>query len=158
MDSYSTLYKVRWTDIDLNRHVNYAAYIEAATELRYQFFADHNLQPEVFEKLEVSPTYTSLTIDFLREVRLGETITLNFQLAGISETGIRWRIRHNFFKANGKKAVLLTLEGTIIHLKTRQPIAPTPEILAAFQDAPRSPDFEIMPEVRWFGRSTIGSK
>jgi acyl-CoA thioester hydrolase len=146
-------YKVRWADIDLNRHVNYAAYIEAATELRYKYFADHNLLPETFEKLEIGPTYTSLTINFLREVLLGETITITLELAGMSEHGLRWRIRHNFLKANGKKAVLLSLEGTFLDLKTRQPITPLPEILVAFQDAPRSPDFEVMPEVKWFGRA-----
>ena len=155
MDSYSMTYKVRWADIDLNRHVNYAAYIEAATELRYKFFLEHNLLPDTFEKLGISPTYTSMSINFLREVLLGETITITFQLAGMSEHGIRWRIRHNFLKANGKKAVLLALEGTFLDLKTRQPIKPMPEILAAFQDAPRSPDFEVLPEVRWFGRAGL---
>ena len=94
-----------------------------------------------------------MSINFFREVLLGETITITFQLAGMSEHGIRWRIRHNFLKANGKKAVLLALEGTFLDLKTRQPIKPMPEILAAFQDAPRSPDFEVMPEVKWFGRA-----
>ncbi len=146
-------YKVRWADIDGNRHVNYAAYIEAATELRYRFFAEQNLPPETFEKLGVSPTYTSMTVNFYREVLLGETITITFHLAGLSEHGVRWRIRHEFFKANRKKAVGLTLEGTMLNLTTRQPVIPTTEIMHAFQQAPRSTDFEVMPELRWFGKN-----
>lgn len=156
MDSYSMTYAVRWADIDANRHVNYAAYIEAATELRYRFFAEQNLSPETFEKLGVSPTYTSLMINFYREVRLGETITITFKLVGLSEQGIRWKFRHEFLKSTGKKAVTLELEGTIINLDTRWPVIPTPEILHAFQQAPRSSDFEVLPEARWFNKETIG--
>ena len=149
-------YQVRWTDIDANRHVNYAAYIEAATELRYHFFAEHNLPPEIFKRLDIGPTYTSLGINFYREVRLDETITITMQMAGLSEHGIRWKIVHNFLKANGKKAVSLTLEGTFLNMTTRQPVIPTPEILQAFQQAPRTPNFEVLSESRWFGRPAGG--
>jgi acyl-CoA thioester hydrolase len=145
-------YEVLWRDIDANRHVNYAAYIEAATELRYRFFKDHHIPPEAFEEQHIGPTYTSLQINFFREVRLGETVTITFQMAGLSESGMRWRIRHEFLKANGKKAVTIQLEGTFLDLDTRRPTMPTPEILQAFQAAPRSDDFELLPEMRWFGR------
>lgn len=157
MDAYSMSYEVRRTDIDVNRHVNYAAYIEAATGLRYRFFTEHNLPPETFERLDIGPTYTSLTIHFYREVRLGETITITMQMAGLSEQGIRWKIVHNFLKANGKKAVGLTLEGTFLNMTTRQPVIPSPEILQAFKQAPRTPDFAVLSESRWFGRAAGGS-
>lgn len=157
MDAYTMNYDIRWTDIDANRHVNYAAYIEAATELRYRFFGEHNLPPEIFERQDIGATYTSLSINFYREVRLGETITITMQMAGLSEQGIRWRIVHNFLKANGKKAVGLTLEGTFLSMTTRQPVIPTPEILQAFQQAPRTPDFTILSESRWFGRAGSGT-
>lgn len=150
MEAYSMPYQVRWSDIDANRHVNYAAYIEAATELRYRFFAEQGIAPETFENLHIGPTYTSLQVNFFREVRLGETLTITFWLAGMSESVIRWRIRHDFLKANGKKAVALTLEGTFLDLEARKPVLPTPQILHAFHAAPRSADFEVMPEVRWF--------
>jgi acyl-CoA thioester hydrolase len=155
MDVYSMKYTVRWADIDANRHVNYAAYVEAATELRYRYFIEHNLPPETFDQMEIGPVYTSMLINFYREVRMGETITINFLMTGLSETGIRWKIRHDFLKTNGKKAVTLSLEGTMINLNSRQPVYPTPEIMDAFQQAPRSPDFEVLPEVRWFGRKAV---
>ena len=57
MDAYSMSYQVRWTDIDANRHVRYSAYIDAAAELRYRFFTEHDLPPEAFDKLGVGPIY-----------------------------------------------------------------------------------------------------
>jgi acyl-CoA thioester hydrolase len=146
-------YEVRWTDIDANRHVRYSAYIDAAAEMRYRFFIEHDLPPEAFDQLGVSPVYTCFTANFYREVRLGETITITYQLNGLSPMGIRWKVQHNFLKANGKKAVSLSLEGTILNLVTREPTIPTPEIMRVFQLVPRSPDFEELSESRWFNRN-----
>ena len=150
MQAYSMTYEVRWADIDANRHVRYSAYIDAAAELRYRFFSQHGLPPEAFDKLGVSPVYTSLTANFFREVRLGETLTITYLLTGLSEQGLRWKVRHDFLKANGKKAVTLLLEGTILDLTTRTPTLPTPEIMAVFQLVPRSPDFEVLSDSMWF--------
>jgi len=150
MDAYSMSYEVRWTDIDANRHVRYSAYIDAAAELRYRFFAQNNLPPDAFDKMDIGPVYTTLTANFFREVRLGETITITFLLTGLSPLGIRWKVQHDFLKANGKKAVLVSLEGAVLNLTTRQPTVPTPELMAAFQQIPRSSDFEVLSESRWF--------
>ncbi len=144
-------YVVRWSDIDANRHVRYSAYIDAVHELRYRFFEEHGLPPESFDNLGVSPVYTSLTANFYREVRLGETLTVTFLLSGLSPSGMRWKVQHDFLKANRKKAVTIFLEGTMLNLATRQPAVPTPEILAVFQQIPRSTDFEELSEMRWFG-------
>jgi acyl-CoA thioester hydrolase len=150
MDAYTMNYTVRWADIDANRHVHYSAYVDSATELRLRFFAEHNLPPEIFDLSGMGPVFTSLAANFYREVRLGETITITFQMAGLSEQGLRWRICHDFLKANGKQAVALTIEGTFISMTTRRPVIPTPEILSVFRQAPRSDDFEILPEGKWF--------
>ena len=150
MEAYSMPYQVRWTDIDANRHVRYSAYIDAAAELRYRFFTEHGLPPEAFDSLGVGPVYTSLAANFFREVRLGETLTMTYQLNGLSPTGLRWKVQHDFLKSNGKKAVTIFLEGTILNLATRQPTAPTSEIMAVFQQVPRSPEFEELSESRWF--------
>jgi len=155
MDAYSMLYEVRWTDIDANRHVRYSAYIDAAAEQRYRFFTEHNLPPEAFDQLGVGPVYTSLTANFFREVRLGETLTILYQLTGLSPQGIRWKVQHDFLKANGKKAVSVSLEGTILNLTTRQPSSPTPEIMAVFQQVPHSADFEVLSESRWFKNTAV---
>jgi hypothetical protein len=53
------------------------------------------------------------------------------------------------FKSNGKKAVSLDLEGTILNLSTRKPVAPIPELLQIFNLIPCTSDFSILPELRW---------
>ncbi len=148
-------YEVRWSDIDANRHVHYSAYTAAAEDLRTRFFSQHGLPMETFDRLGVGPVYTTLLVNFFREVRLGETLTITYQLSGLSPSGSHWKVRHEVLKANGKKAVAISIEGGMLNLTTRQPCAPTPEILAVFQQVPRSPDFEVLPESRWSRSSAI---
>ena len=80
---------------------------------------------------------------------MGETITIIYLLTGLSPEGRRWKIHHDFIKSNGKKAVSLDLEGAILDLKTRKPIAPIPELFEAFNLIPRSTDFEFLSDTRW---------
>ncbi len=149
MNEYSKTYEIRWSDIDANGHVNYAAYIDAAGDLRYQFFTEHGFPPERFEQLEIGPIYTALHAEFFREVRMGETVTITYAMSGLSPRGMRWKVHHEVFKANGKRAVRLDLEGTILDLSTRKTAPPTPELLQTFNLIPHTTDFEILSETHW---------
>jgi acyl-CoA thioester hydrolase len=149
MESYSFTYEIRWSDLDANGHVNYSAYIDAAGDLRFRFFIEHGFPAARFTKLGIGPVYTALQARFLREVRMGETITITYSLSGLSPRGSSWKVHHDVLKFTGKKAVSLDLEGTILDLSTRKAIAPNPELLEIFNLVPRTPDFTILPELRW---------
>lgn len=148
MNEYSRTYEIRWSDLDANNHVNYSTYIDAAGDLRYRFFTEHGFSPERFAQLGVGPTYTSIRAEFLREVRMGETVSITFALAGLSTQGGRWKVHHDILKSNGKKAVTLELEGMILDLATRKSTLPTPELLETFHLIPRTAEFEILPDMR----------
>lgn len=147
MSEYSKTYEIRWSDLDANGHVNYAAYIDATGDLRFRFFAEHGFPPERFEQLGVGPIFTAVHAQFLREVRMGETVTITYTLTGLSPQGGRWKVHHDVLKSNGKKAVLIDLEGAILDLSTRKPALPTPELLQTFNLIPRTADFEVLSEL-----------
>jgi acyl-CoA thioester hydrolase len=149
MKGYSGTYEIRWSDLDANGHVNYAAYIDAAGDLRYRFFTEREFPPERFEQLGIGPIYTAIHARFLREVRMGETITITYSLSGLSPQGARWKVHHDVLKSNRKKAVSIDLEGAILNLTTRKPVPPTLELLQIFNLIPRSTNFEILSETRW---------
>jgi acyl-CoA thioester hydrolase len=148
MSTYSKTYRIRFSDIDANRHVNYAVYIDAVGEVRYAFFAENGFPPERFEQLGIGPVYTKINIQFLREVLLGETVTITFTLTGLSPQGMFWRAHHDIVKSNGKKAVIMEMEGTILDLTTRKPAPSSEELMRVFQLIPHAEDFEILPEIR----------
>ena len=147
MTEYSRTYEIRWSDLDANGHVNYAVYINAAGDVRYHFFWDHGFPPEKFEAIGMSPVYTAIHAEFLREVRLGETVTINYVVSGLSPGGSRWKVRHDILKANGKKAVQLELEGVILDLTTRKPTLPIAALFQLFKLIPRAKDFEVLSEM-----------
>ena len=126
MKVYNKTYEIRWSDLDANGHVNYAAYIDAAGDLRYRFFIEHDFQPEKFQELGIGPVYTSINAQFFREVRMGETVTITYLLSGLSLLGGHWKVQHDVLKANGKKTVSINLEGAILDLATRKPVLPAP--------------------------------
>jgi acyl-CoA thioester hydrolase len=149
MQPYSKTYAIRWSDLDANGHVNYAAHIDAAGDLRYHFFIAHGFPPERFTEMGIGPVYTTIHADFFREVRMGETVTLTYALSGLSPSGARWKVHHEVLKSNGKKAVSIDLEGAILDLSARKPVIPPPELLQIFNLVPRTPTFEVLPEMRW---------
>ncbi len=146
MDAYNCTYQVRWSDLDANGHVNYSAYIDAAGDLRYRFFTEHGCPPHRFLEMGIGPVYTDIHARFLREVRIGETITIGYQLAGLSPNGGRWKVHHDVLKANGKRAVSIDLEGVILDLTTRKPVLPTAELFEIFSLIPHTADFAILPD------------
>jgi hypothetical protein len=79
---------------------------------------------------------------------MGETVTITFTITGLSPQGSRWKVHHDVLKANGKKAVVIDVEGLIIDLTSRRAVAPIPELLQVFHLCPRAQDFEVMPELR----------
>ncbi len=149
MDPYLRHYEVRASDLDSNGHVNYASYIDAAASVRYGFFSEHGFPPERFSGLGQGPIYTALHAHFLREVRLGETITITYALTGLSTHGGRWKVHHDILKSGGKKAVGLDIEGALLDLATRTPALPSPELLQVFNLIPRTADFQVLPDSLW---------
>ncbi len=149
MDIFRMSYDIRWADLDANGHVSYSAYIDATADLRYRCFAQNNFPPGYFEALGIGAVYTSLTAHFLREVRYGETVIITYETAGLSPQGTRWKVHHDILKSSGKKAAVLSMEGTLLDMKTRKTALPAPELLRFMQQIPRAADFEVMSESRW---------
>jgi acyl-CoA thioester hydrolase len=146
MPPYTSSYTIRPSDIDSNGHVNYAAYIDAAGNLRYHFFAERGFTPEKFAELGIGPIYTAIHAQFLREVLMGETVTISYALSGLSPHGGHWKVHHDVLKQNGKRAVSIDIEGALLNLSTRKPALPTPELAQVFALVPRTADFEVLPD------------
>lgn len=146
MNEYTETYEIRWSDLDANGHVNYAAYINAAGDVRYHFFWKHGFPPEKFDQLRMGPVYTAIHAEFLREVRLAEMVTITFAVSGLSAQGTRWRVHHDVLKSNGKKAVSFEVEGVILDFTTRKPAIPPAELLQVFHLIPRTRNYEVLLE------------
>lgn len=145
MDRYAKTFVVRWADCDANAHMRNTAYSEYGTDVRIAFLAEHGFGFEQFFEEGIGPVILREEIDYLREVRLGEPVTVDFTQLGLSPEAARFKLAHDFTKGNGKPAARVVLSGGWMDLRSRK-LVPAPEALArAIRAVPKAPGFESLP-------------
>jgi acyl-CoA thioester hydrolase len=138
MDRYAKTFTVRWADCDVNGHMRNTAYSEYAIEVRLAFLAEHGFGFDQFVAAGFGPVLLREEIDYLRELRLGGTVEVDFTQLGLSADGARFRLQHDFKGSNGKACARIVLDGGWMDMRTRR-LAPPPDALArAMAEAPRA--------------------
>ena len=142
--SYKVDFATKWSDFDPNRHMRHTAYNEYAAEVRIRYFADNNFSIQEFTKHNIGPILFEEYTSFRKEIHLGENISVNIKLSGISENYERWKIVHEVFNEAGKLSAIIKVYGAWIDLTKRKLTAPPKEAFAMFEKAERTDDFEII--------------
>lgn len=146
MPRHTMTFTVRWADCDANGHMRNTAYSEYAIDVRVSFLDAHGFGFDQFRATGFGPVLLREEIDYLRELKMNETVEVDFQVLGVSADGARFRIRHEFIRGDGKPCARLVLDGGWMDMRTRR-LAPPPEGLArAFDAAPRAEDYAPLPE------------
>ena len=112
--SFKVTSLTKWADFDPNQHMRHTAYNDYAAQTRVAFLMECDFFDEGFVKLKIGPILFREEILYFKEVRLGEQISVNLKMGGYSETGDRFRMVHQLFKADGRLAAKITVEGAWI--------------------------------------------
>src|SRR6187399_2031754 len=139
-----TLY-AGWADMDFNSHMRNTAYLDKAADVRQMFLMEHGFPIEEFLRLRIGPVVMKDEVEYFKEVGLQEKIEVNYALAGQSTDGSRFLLRHEIFRADGKRAARVTSAGGWLDLNERKLIAPPPALLAAMNLLEHTSDFIVMP-------------
>jgi acyl-CoA thioester hydrolase len=134
-----------WADVDANGHMRNVAFLDKAVDLRLLFFAEHGFPVEAFATRAVGPVVMKDEVQYFREVGLLESFTGTLALAGMADDGSRFRLRNEFFRADGKLAGRLTSTGGWLDLKARRLIAPPGPLLEALRLLPKTDDYAVLP-------------
>ena len=145
MDRYAKNFLAGWATIDTNGHMANTAYLDLAADVRVAFFAEHGFAPTEFLRVGVGPVIRKDEVEYLREVRLHETVTVSYAVLAMSADGARFTVENQIWTASGELAATVRSTGGWLDLRTRKLVAPPPELLAAFAQVPRSPDFVELP-------------
>ena len=145
MIPYAKKFTIRWSDCDVNGHARNTAYSEYAIDVRMSYLAEHGFPFEKMVEAGVGPVLTREEIDYLRELKLGEKISVDFQQLGVSADGSRFRLLHQFTKEGGKPAARIVLEGGWMDLRTRRLVPPPPSLARALGSVPRAEGFAELP-------------
>jgi acyl-CoA thioester hydrolase len=134
-----------WGDMDFNAHMRNTAYLDKAVDVRMMFFADCGFPMKEFARLKVGPVVMKDEVEYYREVNLLDELRITLALAGIADDGSRFRLRNEFFRADGKPVARLSTVGGWLDLAARKLIVPPSPIRAALDQLARTDDFEAMP-------------
>jgi len=78
-------------------------------------------------------------------VGVGEDEAAMWALAGLSDDGSRWAIRHEFTRTDGKLCARVTSVGGWLELKARKLVMPPEDMLAVTKMLSRTEDFSTLP-------------
>ena len=131
----------RWGEIDSNGHMRTVAYLDISANSRMEFFNANGYTLTEFFGAGLGPVVLKDEIEYKREVRLGEDLTVTNELAGMSEDSTRFIFRNQFIKANGKLACKISSLVAFFDIATRKTIAPPENLMRAILSLPRSEDF-----------------
>jgi acyl-CoA thioester hydrolase len=134
---YAKTYTVRWADMDPNGHMRHSAYTDYAAQLRIEYLAEHGFTLRRFAELAIGPILFREDTRFLKEVGISEAIKVTAEGLGLSADGSRWTILHTIYKADGRPAATITVEGAWLDLRQRKLMVPPAEMTEAMRQMPR---------------------
>ena len=140
--SFNVSFNTKWSDFDPNRHMRHTAYNDYAAEVRVRYFAAQNFSIEEFTKHNIGPILFEEYTSFRKEIHLGENISVNLKLAGLSKNNERWKITHEVFNEAGKLSAIIKVYGAWIDLIKRKLTTPPKEAQNLFLNAEKMHDFE----------------
>ena len=140
--NFEITFNTKWSDFDPNRHMRHTAYNDYAAEVRVRFFQEHGLSISEFAKLNIGPVLFKEETSFLKEIHIGENITVKMELEGVSKGIERWRFNHQIFNEKGKLAAEIKVYGAWIDLIKRKLTAPPQKFATIFEDLPKSSNFK----------------
>jgi acyl-CoA thioester hydrolase len=145
MSLYTRTLYAGWSDMDFNSHMKNTAYLDKAADVRQMFLMEHGFPIEEFLRLRIGPVVMKDEVEYFKEVGLQQQIQVNYALAGHSEDGSRFLLRHEIFRADGKLAARVTSAGGWLDLAARKLIVPPPALLAAMNLLEKTADFAVLP-------------
>lgn len=142
---YSKTLYAGWADMDFNSHMKNTAYLDKAADVRQMYLIENGFPVDEFLRLQIGPVVMKDEVEYFKEVRLQEQITVTYALAGHSEDGSRFLLRHEIFRADGELSARVTSAGGWLDLVKRKLIAPPKALLAAMSSLERTETFKVLP-------------
>ena len=140
---YEHTFEVRMTDLDVNRHLTSSRYLEYAIHARFASLSGLGVL-RLLETLGLAPVVFRDEIEYRRELRPLDHVSVSVELAALSDDATRWRLRHEFVRSDGVLSARIRTDGAWLDLRTRKLTVPPPELAEGFATLHRTEDFEVL--------------
>ena len=153
---HTTSLVVGWAATDVNAHMRSTAYLDAVNDCRMRYFHVHGWPVERFHAARIGPMVLGEQIVYRRELRMGDTATVEQYCAGLSPDGARWRLRNIVRRqSDGAVAATVTSDGAWVDLDRRCLVAPRDDVRALFAALASTPDHASLAPIETRSRSSL---
>jgi acyl-CoA thioester hydrolase len=142
---YSKRLYAGWGDMDFNAHMSNTAYLNKCGDVRVMLFAENGFPISELARLKIGPVAMRDELEYVKEVKLMQELIVTAALAGLSDDGSRWAIRHELRRTDDKLCARVTSTGGWLDLNARKLIVPPEDLLAVTKMLSRTEDFSILP-------------
>ncbi|WP_313579328.1 acyl-CoA thioesterase [Chishuiella sp.] len=120
---------VRWSDLDANRHLANASYMNFTSFARIAFLRDYNVSMKDLGSYGIGPAILHEQFSFFKEAMEGEEIYISVEIAGMSDDGMIYQFIHDIYNKEGIHLCHSELVGVWFSMKERKMLAPPKEML-----------------------------
>ena len=140
---FSQTIGLRWADLDPNGHVRHSVYYDWGAMVRIAYLEQKGVGLQWMTTNMIGPVLFREEAKFLRELRFGDSLTIDFALAGASPDGRKWRMRHRIARGT-ELAATIEVDGAWLDLRARKVVTPPEDLVRAFANVTRTDDFAEM--------------
>lgn len=120
---------IREHHLDSFQHVNNAMYLTLLEEARWELLHEQGINLQTIHKTQIGPVVLDCQIQFLKELRLRQTIMITSQMISFEKKiGI---MQQKMINEQGELCSKATMTFGFFDMMTRKLILPTPEWLLA---------------------------
>ena len=117
--------RVRWSDLDANRHMANAAYMNFTSFARMGYLKTLDCSIDNLMEHNLGPAVLREEFSFFKEAHDGQDIIITVEQTGISEDGEMFEFTHNLYnKENGQHIAYSKLFGVWFSMDKRKITAP----------------------------------
>jgi acyl-CoA thioester hydrolase len=136
MSMYQIPLQIRWSDLDPNFHLRHSVYYDWAAMCRTEFLVLNGLTPVVMQRLKFGPIIFREEAVFKKEIKFGDSLTINMKLLKSRKDYSRWTIAHEIVKVDGTLCAVVTVDGAWLNVVERKLLVPPEEVKAVFNKIP----------------------
>ena len=134
--------QLRWSDLDPNFHLRHSVYYDWGALCRVTFLNQQGLTADMMSRIQVGPILFREECVFRKEIRSGDSVTIDLQLLKARADFSRWSIQHHIRKNDGTVSAVLTVDGAWMNTSLRKLATPPESVHAVFAEMPRDEKFE----------------
>jgi acyl-CoA thioester hydrolase len=131
--------------MDWNSHMSNTAYLDKVVDARVIMLTELGFPLEEFARLRRGVIAMKDELEYRREVKWMEEITITVLVDGLAADGSRFKIKNEILASDGALCARVTTTGGFLNLDERKIVAPPQSILAAYQSLPRTEGFAELP-------------